>query len=234
MITFKPFHKPTGPGRFDLLLTVTVEFNGKKLTSNYAPPTARSLTTPDQATTVFFSDAYQLGLARFVRNMTAGWRVGAPSSGAAPARPAPAVHQVAKPLRPPAANDMIENLYSGSPRVQVTPPPQEARGRIVTKSDGSMAERFDTKPTGTVETVEELRVVNGKTVDLKTTDGLMASWQTRPQPNRRVRDLATLLSVKTQNVIDTLLAEGDTSISSHMSVMTDAQARLVMKTILKR
>lgn len=235
MITYKPFLKPGLNGRHILSLQVIVEPPGKpKLSANYTPETAKNLSTPEQGTTLFYSEAYQNGLARFIRTLTPGWIVGTGTT-TAPAKPPTPVHQTTKPLRQPAANQAIEDLYGGAPRVIPSPAPAENPGSIVTRNGQMTVVTQRGSKDAAVASVEELRVGDkGEFINADSSLAVRQNWDTRPQVRRRVADLGTLLNKPSREVIDILHEFGETQFTSHLNTLTPAQAEKVAKKVLGR
>ena len=235
MITLKPFLKPGLNGRHILSLQVIVEAPGKpKVSSPYVPEAAKNLTTPEQGTSLFFSDAYLSGLARFIRVMVPGWIVGT-GTNTAPAKPPAPVHQSIKPLRQPVANQTIEDLYSGAPRVVPSPAPAENPGSIKTRDGKMVVEAPRGSTDAAVASVEELRVADdGKFINADSSLAIRQNWDARPQVRRRVADLATLLNKQSREVIDILHEFGETSFTSHLNTLTPVLAEKVARKVLGR
>lgn len=235
MITLKPFLKPGLNGRHILSLQVIVEAPGKpKVSASYIPETAKNLTTPEQGTTLFFSEAYQHGLARFIRVLVPGWIVGTGTT-LAQAKPPAAVHQSVKTLKQPVANQAIEDLYSGAPRVVPSPAPAENPGSIKTRDGQMVVEAPRGSKDAAVASVEELRVSgDGKFIHADSSLAVRQNWDTRPQVRRRVADLATLLNKQSREVIDILHEFGETSFTSHLNTLTPVLAEKVARKVLGR
>lgn len=235
MITLKPFLKPGLNGRHILSLQVIIEAPGKpRVSASYIPETAKNLTTPEQGTTLFFSEAYQSGLARFIRVLVPGWIVGTGTTLAQAKPPAP-VHQSVKALKQPVANQMIEDLYSGAPRVVPSPAPAENRGQIVTRNGQMVEATAKNSKDAAVASVEELRVGgDGKFINADSSLAVRQNWDARPSMRRRIADLGTLVNKPSRDLIDILHDMGETQFTSHLNVLTPAQAEKIAHRVLGR
>lgn len=235
MITHKPFLKPGLNGRFILSLQVIVEAPDRpKVSATFIPETAKNLVSPDQATTLYFSEDYQRALARFTRVLVPGWKVGVGTT-TAPAKPPAPVHKITRPLKEPVVNQAVAELYHGAPRVVPSPAPAENPGTVQRDKTGNLVVVPTKKSEQAVAQVEDLRITaNGGFVEAGTAKGIRQNWDERIQVNRRVHNLATLLNKDSREILDILHDLGETQPTAHLSTLTPQQAEKVALRVLGR
>lgn len=190
-----PTVRPTGAGRYDLLVQVIYEHDEKKMSTTLTAGTG--FTSTDQATNAFFAPEVMGRIMARARQLSPGATA---NTGVKPAGKVAPVHPVAAPAKPVMSSAHAE-IYGNAPRLVPTRPPESA-GRVVMKADGSTTLVYE-KGNKAIETSSE--PVPG---DLpKTENGTI-----------RVHEAAKNLGVPWQSLVNYLQRQGVT-VSSHMAVI---------------
>lgn len=196
--TLTPTIRPTGAGRYDLLVQVIYEHDDKKMSTTLTAGTG--FTSTDQATNSFFAPETMGRIMARARQLSPGATA---NSGVKPAGKVAPVHPVAAPTKP-VMSAVHAEIYGNAPRLVPTRPPESA-GRVVMKADGSTTVVYDP---GNKATETSSEPVPG---DLpKPANGTV-----------RVHEAAKAIGVPWQSLVNYLQRVGVT-VSSHMAVIPAA------------